>query len=523
MQSQNKPNVIFFMVDQMGAKWLEAAMNGICDLPNLKRLQSMGVTFSNAFSNNPVCCPARAGIATGLTSRAHGLLSNGYRLNPDIPTFMKTLQMAGWRTGAFGKIHFYPFDSEYYPYPDYREYGWDVVHNTEDNRTGEWHDWIEKEHPEHYDAIMATPANWNSQLPYYDSYGEQKVNLTERMRRAKKEMAWAKGDDGGNKTRTEGYYPLPFPEEISQTNWITEHALNFIDETPDDQPLYTHISYVQPHPPFHPPARFLEMVNEDLIPDPVGYGTDHWNGPDKIPNWRYYRKLYFADFIHLDEQIGRILERLEQVGRMENSYFIFVSDHGEMLMDHNLGGKSARHYDAVIRIPLIVAGPGLKQGSTCDLFVQHEDICPTILDMHETLLKQHPRPLSRRGVADDHPLCAGRSLMPLCKGEQVSDWRQSVFSESFGGLCESPFREGAMKYPWKQTLRNREFRYSVAPGRDDGEELFDLTKDPGEFINVVHDPAYRETRYQLMKEMMHRVMLQEFPLPPRDLVVIGAH
>lgn len=80
-----------------------------------------------------------------------------------------------------------------------------------------------------------------------------------------------------------------------------------------------------------------------------------------------------------------------------------------------------------------------------------------------------------------------------------------------------------MKYPWKETLRNREFRYSVTPGRDDGEELFDLTKDPDEFVNVVHDPAYQEARQQLMVEMMHRVMLQAFPLPPRDLVVIGAH
>jgi len=80
-----------------------------------------------------------------------------------------------------------------------------------------------------------------------------------------------------------------------------------------------------------------------------------------------------------------------------------------------------------------------------------------------------------------------------------------------------------MKYPWKETMRNSEFRYSVTPGRYDGEELFDLKKDPGELMNVVHDPAYQETRQELMKEMMHRVMLQEFPLPPRDLLVIGAH
>ena len=83
--------------------------------------------------------------------------------------------------------------------------------------------------------MLATPANWNAQLPYYSTYGEKKANLTERMRRAKDEMAWSEDDDGGNETRTEGYYPLPFPEEISQTNWITDRALDFIDETPADQ------------------------------------------------------------------------------------------------------------------------------------------------------------------------------------------------------------------------------------------------------------------------------------------------
>ena len=523
MNTTSKPNIVFFMVDQMGAKWLEAAMNGICDLPNLRRIQSMGVTFTNAFSNNPVCCPARAGIATGLTSRGHGLLSNGYRLNPDIPTFMKTLQTAGWRTGAFGKIHFYPFDSEYYPYPDYREYGWDVVHTTEDNRTGEWHDWIEKKHPEHYEAMLATPANWNAQLPYYSTYGEEKVNLTDRMRRAKEKMVWSKEDDGGNKTLTEGYYPLPFPEEISQTNWITDRALDFINETSMDQPLYTHISYVQPHPPFHPPERFLEMVNEDLIPDPAGYGTNHWNELDRLPNWRYYRKLYFADFIHIDEQIGRILERLEQTDRMENSYFVFVSDHGEMLMDHNRGGKSANHYDAVIRIPLIITGPDMKTGYVCNEFVQHEDICPTVLDMDNSLLTNHPRTLVRHKMGTGMPLFSGRSLMPLCRGEEVSEWRTSAFSESFGYLCEGPDCDAIVKHPWKKTLRTKDFRYSVSSGRDDGEELFDLRTDPDELENLVYAPAYQEARQNLKNEMLHRVMLQDYPLPPRDLLVIGAH
>ena len=194
-----------------------------------------------------------------------------------------------------------------------------------------------------------------------------------------------------------------------------------------------------------------------------------------------------------------------------------------MLMDHGLMAKSANHYDACIRIPLIIAGPGMKRGTVCDLPVQHEDICPTVLDVYESLLEKHPRPLVRPWLKEEPPLFAGHSLMPLCRGEQISNWRKSVYVESFGALCESPFNEQIMKYPWKKTLRNSEYRYSVTPGRDGGEKLFDLKKDPQELVNVVNDPDYQEARRKLMREMLHRVMLQDYPIPPRDLCVIAAH
>ncbi len=512
-----KPDVLFFMVDQMGAKWLDAAMNGICELPNLKRIKSMGVTFSNAFANNPVCCPARATIATGLSGNGHGLLSNGYRLNPEVPTFMNTLKVSGYNTGAFGKIHFYPFDSDYYPYSDYTEYGWNVVHNTEDTRVGEWHDMIKNDYPEHYEAMIATPANWNNDLPYY------KGELGEKMKNAKDNVNWPEGTDAGNKTLTEGFFPLPFPEELSQTNWITDKALEFIDSTSSSQPLYTHISYVQPHPPFCPPKRFLEYVNEDKIPLPLGLGSDFSEDEIYIKNWLYYRKLYFADFVHIDEQIGRVLDRMEELGRLENTYIIFTSDHGEMLMDHNKGGKSCNHYEAVIRIPLIIAGPDTQKGLICRDIVQHQDICPTILDFEESLLVNHPKKLTRRVVDESVPTFFGHTLMPLCKGEKCSTIRKFAFAESFGSLCEGPYYDKILPHPWKKSLRNERYRYSVSPGRDEGEELFDLQHDPGEFNNLVNDPEYQEIRQMLKNEMLHAVMLQNYPLPPRDLLVIGAH
>jgi len=132
------PNVVFFMLDQLSAKWLEAASGGVCPTPNIDALRARGVSFTHCITSNPVCCPARATVATGLTTRQHGVLENGYQLDPELPTFMHVLQKAGWRTGALGKVHFQPhYRSQH---PDYRPYGFDVTHVTEDGRGGEWLD-----------------------------------------------------------------------------------------------------------------------------------------------------------------------------------------------------------------------------------------------------------------------------------------------------------------------------------------------------------------------------------------------
>ena len=165
----------------------------------------------------------------------------------------------------------------------------------------------------------------------------------------------------------------------------------------------------------------------------------------------------------------------------------------------------------------------MKAGCVCDEFVQHEDICPTVLDMDNSLLTNHPRTLVRHKMGAGMPLFAGRSLMSLCRGEEVLDWRTSAFSESFGCLCEGPDCDTIIKHPWKKTLRTKDFRYSVSPGRDEGEELFDLRTDPDELENLVHAPTYQEVRQNLKNEMLHRVILQDYPLSPWDLLVIGAH
>lgn len=378
----NQPDIIFFMVDQLGAKWLDSALNGACPLPNIARLRARGTSFSNAISSNPICCPTRATIATGLNSHGHGVIENGYQLDPQLPTFMRALQGASWRTGAFGKVHFQPHFRGLHP--DYREYGFDVTHVTEDGRGGQWLDWIIEAHPQHLNAVLATI--WAYPIPEFAAYGPDEIDLQTRIKKLRQTFDWATPDFPCNSIAA---YTLPFPEAVSQTNWITGHALDFLRDTPREQPIFAHISYVQPHSPFCAPQSDMASVDCGQIPAPIAADWDDPTLPHYLRSLRaktradtaHARHLYFADLIHLDRQLGAVMDALETSERADNAYIFFLSDHGEMLGDHGMWGKESRHYDACLRVPLTIVGPSLAAGEICDAAVQLEDICPTILDM----------------------------------------------------------------------------------------------------------------------------------------------
>ena len=517
----NKPNIVFFMLDQLSTKWLEAADSGACPTPSIHRLRRMGVTFTSAITSNPLCCPARSTIATGLTTRGHGVLDNGYYLDEGLPTFMQALQEGGWRTAALGKVHFHPQFAGLCP--DYRRYGFDVTHITEDPRAGEWLDWVEKDHPEHFEAVLAT--HLALEIPDFESYGPHQLNLRRRIERVRAEFQWA---DARFPQNTAEAYTLPFPEEVSQSNWITMHALNFLRETPMDRPLYAHVSYVEPHVPFCAPRETMQSVNPEKIPQlvPAEWAEDP-HAPayfkDREPvvprDWRYRRQLYFADIVHLDRQLGRIMDALEQSDRSDNTYLILVADHGEMLGDHGCWEKAEKHYDTSVRVPLIIAGPGLMHGLVRDEMVQLEDICPTVLDMGGRSLPPVPQmwPYQEPGTHEAVQL-PGRSLLPLCRGDTVSDWRHAAYCESYDNV--SPTKPGQ----WARTIRTKEFRYTFYPGCPGGnDQMFDFRSDPDEQRNIVADPAYAEIRQELRDELIELIVLQDYPKTRRNLFALGVH
>lgn len=514
----DRPNIVFFMVDQLSAKWLEAARDGVCPTPHIDRLARRGVTFTRAISSNPVCCAARATIATGLTTRGHGVLENGYELDPALPTFMQALQRAGWRTGALGKVHLRPHFAGLYP--DCHPYGFDVTHMTEDSRGGEWLEWVQDSHREHFDAALATV--WAPEVPGFECHGPGKVNLRKRIEQIRATFQWATPRFPHN---TPGVYALPFPEEVSQTGWITGHALEFLRDTPPDQPLYAHISFVQPHDPCCPPADYVDRVDGDRIPAPA---PAEWTRDPHAPeyfrrrrpqegDWRHKRRFYFADICHLDHQLGRVIDTLEETGRLDSTYIFFLSDHGDLLFDHGFCGKEERHYDACIRVPLIIAGPGVNRGSTCDRFVQLEDICPTVLEMCDQALPPMPKMGPYLATPqEDIPVLPGMSLLPLCRAEEGPPlWRDAAYCESYNRISSSDFID------WARTIRTARFRYTCYPCG--GEQLYDLSTDRDEQHNVVAEPAYADARAHLRGRLMALIIRQDYPKTRRNLFAIGVH
>ncbi len=509
--------ILFFFLDQLSACWLEAGVERLA-LPNIKRLQKLGTTFSNAITSNPVCCPARATVATGLTSRQHGVLENGYQLDPSLPTFMRTLQNAGWRTGAFGKVHFHPHFAGLYP--DYEPFGFDVTHITEDPRGGEWLDWVEREHPAHYEAALVTI--WAPQVPEFESYGPKKLNLRERIEELRSSFGWATEEFPDNDAWT---HALPFPEEVSQTAWITGHALDFLRELSPQQRFMAQVSYVQPHGPYCPPAEYLRMVDPDTLPEPApAEWLEDAHAPsyfkDRKPsdgNWRHARRCYFADLLHLDHQLGLILDQLETMNRLDSTSIILLADHGDLLGDHGCYGKEERHYDACIRVPLIITGPGVRGGQIRTELVQLEDICPTILEMTRADLPAMPKsgPYLKMAAAEI-PQLPGHSLLPLCRGETPANWRHAAYCESYNRISS------ANPGDWARTIRTERYRYTLYP-TGNGEQLFDLLEDPDEQNNLVADPEHTRIRTDLRDQLLELIVLQDYPKPRRDLYALGVH
>jgi choline-sulfatase len=451
-----KPNILLFVADQFRGDSLACDGNAEIKTPNYDALAARGVRFPNAFTPCPICVPARATLITGkYPHNGTGKKSNEGALPAEIAKLPELLVAEGYRTYASGKLHYHPYAAPGQPR---------TLHGFQEAKLAESGRIIAK-----YDQSGQTPKLED----YFDYLGT---------------VGW------GGYTRAHGVgnndihpAPSPLPGEHTVDGWVATEGINYIDqhlENAADQPFFIKVSFPKPHAPFDPPRPYDSMYDPRELSEPAQQKDSHPRSPDKQiesaeHGWNYIspegrqviKSHYYGQISFQDSQVGRVMEHLKAKGLSENTYVIFVSDHGEMLGDFGYYFKSCM-YEGSIRVPMLISGPGIKPGVN-EALVGLEDLTPTITELLATELPE----------AVD-----GISLAPLLRGADQKE------RSCYVAYCnESP----------QQTYMVRTHTHKYIYNEFDGiEELYDLIEDPKEEINRIDDPSLKELHHSLQQELI---------------------
>lgn len=413
-------NLLFLLSDNHARGFIGAYGNPLARTPNLDALAARGTRFSNAYSASPLCCPARAALATGRYPHQTGYWDNAIPFDGTRPSWMGRLRDAGHSVVSIGKLHFR--DSR----PDNGFSEERLAMHILDAKGGV-HMLLR--------AVDREPVN-HGQWPLY-------------MARS-------------------GLGSAPYQ---AFDHAVTREAIGWLaGEAPQqERPWALFVSWPSSHPPFSVPEPFYRAADETLARLPAD-----WNAPEAadhpavrhlrhvmntqpIPDEAALRKViagYIALCAHLDHEIGRVLAALDDLGLAEDTRVVYTSDHGEMCGAHGLFGKFCL-YEESIGVPLIMAGPEIPAGRVVDTPVSHVDLAPTI----EAAVGLAPQP------GADRP---GVSLWP----DLATPRHRHAFAEYHAAGSRSGsfmLREGR----WK-------LLYHVGMPA----QLFDLEADPAERVDL---------------------------------------
>ncbi len=434
-----KPNIIFILADQWRGDCLGVNGHPVVRTPNLDAMAARGgVSFDRAYSTCPSCIAARASIFTGLTPYSQGRIGyeDGVPWNYD-DMLAQMLADDGYQTHCVGKTHFYPqgascgFQSQN-SYEELRAHDAGYVN--------EYEQWLEKESDGTFREI-----------------------------------------DNGLDFNSWVARPSVLPEKWHLNYWTVSKSVDFLEGRDKNKPFFLNVSFARPHPPFDPPQAYYDMFQGvELPPVPVGEWsayTDHpmdsINGPHGVlpPDvLDHTRRAYYAQIAHIDNQIGRLQMHLRRLG-IRDTWFVFTSDHGEMLGDHNRFRKMYA-LEGSARIPFIIKPPG-----DCERGALHRDQPVAIEDTYSTILDIAGIPVPSK--------TEGRSLLPFLTGEP-EEWRDVVHGEHSGwGTGRQFMTDGRTKYIWK-TKTGKEHLFDLV---NDPQELQDLSDKPEgqEWLNVWRD------------------------------------
>jgi arylsulfatase len=447
MKSQ-KPNLLFIMADQYRWDYLGVQGADYVRTPNLDSIARRGVRFTQCTTNCPICAPARIGLATGLQPIRLGALDNLSFLPRSVPTYYQRLRDHGYRVGCVGKLDLAKPDGYNGRYGDRPcVYGWGFTHPEETE--GKMHAGLSP-------APRGPYGFWLEQQGLYRRFHQDYL--------ARSACDWIK----------DASHDSVLPTEAFEDIYIGRRAAEWLAQVPDDFPWHYFVSFVGPHDPFDPPTEYADRYRnapmppalEDTLTGKPGY-THQRNLGLSASEVTVTRRQYCAAIETIDDGIGWMLDALEQRGMLDNTIIVFSSDHGEMLGDHGIYTKSVP-YEAALRIPLLIAAPGVTGGHVSNALVELIDINPTLCEM--------------AGLPAQENIDA-RSLMPILKQDAV-ETRTETVSAMRNFRC----------------LRTHQYKY--IQNYNDIDELYDLVADPDELHNIAGE--YPEAVQQLRRRLMVR-------------------
>ena len=433
--AKRQPNLLFIFPDQQ--RWDWGPWNPHLDVrtPNLARLTENGVRFEHTICSSPLCAPSRACLASGLNFWRCGVNDNFDDTPLEGPFFYRNLRDAGYEVCAVGKVDLHKGTAEWKTDGSswLEQWGFTRGIDNEGKHAGK-------------------STGFPPQGPYMAMLHRE---------------GWADAHaaDLADRHYFLDTHPTPLPEDLYSDNWIAGNCLSVLDQVEVGRPWFMQINYTGPHEPCDVTQSMWESVQGRSFPGPIESSQYEPGDHQRI------RQNYTAMIENIDRHTGEILAAIERRGELENTIVVYASDHGEMLGDHDCWEKS-NYYDGALRVPLVIAGPGVESGRVSDALVQINDLGPTFLDL-----------------AGAEPLVDsdGVSLRPVLEGRA-----RGVHDYAYSGLNQRSASRGNPE--GRANVRDTRFdvvidgRYKLAVDHSNGRELlFDGNADPGELNNLVEE------------------------------------
>src|SRR5918996_1367340 len=418
-------NLLFLLSDNHNRALAGCYGHPKATTPNLDRIAAQGVRFANAYSASPLCCPARAALATGRFPHQTGFFDNAIVYDGSVPSWMHRLRAQGHHVASIGKLHF---------------------RSTEDDNG-----FSEELLPMH---ILDGKGGIQMLLRGFDD---------ERVNPGQFELYMQRSGIG-----TAPYQSFDAKITEAAKAWLEEHGCG------QKKPWVLFVSYPSPHPPFRVPERLYRLHPEDEVPLPKHFrpderaehpALDHLRkimATGEITDEMLVRKIaagYLGLIAHLDEQIGRVMAKLETLGLMDTTRVLYTSDHGDLFGEHGLLGKYCM-YEGSIGVPLLISGPGVPAGRVARQVASHVDLFPTLVAGVGADLEGE----------DSH--LPGTSLWPAIEGNEAERPGFAEYHAVGSKTGVFMLRDGALKLVY----------YVGMPP-----QLFDLEADPEETRDLVSD------------------------------------